>query len=89
MTYDLTKYKKAQYEDFETALREITNGKKRSHWIWYIFPQLKSLGISEFSIYYGIENSKEAKEYIEDEMLRNNLVQISEALLQHKDKELE
>ena len=88
MAYDLGRFKTAQDKDFETALNEITAGKKRSHWIWYIFPQLKGLGVSDFAVYYGIQDSGEAKAYIEDKSLGGNLIRISEALLEHRGKNI-
>lgn len=81
MDYDLEKFKKAQRHDYETALREIRNGRKRSHWIWYIFPQLKDLGFSSTAKYYGIDGRGEAEAYIKDDVLRERLIEISEALL--------
>ena len=71
----------AQKEDYSIAFEEISNGRKRSHYMWYIFPQIKGLGISETSQYYGIDGLKEAREYMENEYLRNNLVDISSKLL--------
>ena len=71
-----------QKEKYGTAFDEISNGKKRSHYMWYIFPQIKGLGISETSEYYGIDGLKEAREYMENEYLRNNLVNISSKLLE-------
>jgi uncharacterized protein (DUF1810 family) len=62
-------------------LSEIRSGHKRSHWIWYIFPQLKGLGFSSTSEYYGINGLSEAKSYMENEILRARLIEISEALL--------
>ena len=53
--YHLERFIKAQEEDYETALKEIRSGKKRSHWIWYIFPQLVGLGSSFNAEYYGIK----------------------------------
>ena len=88
MTYDLGRFKTAQYEDFDRALNEISAGKKTSHWIWYIFPQLKELGISENARYYGIQDLGEAKAYIDDKMLGGNLIMITEALLEHKGKKI-
>ena len=88
MAYDLGRFKTAQDKDFEIALDEITAGKKRSHWIWYIFPQLKGLGVSDFAVYYGIQDSGEAKAYIEDKSLGGNLIRISEALLEHRGKNI-
>ena len=71
----------AQKRDYEKALQEIKNGKKTSHWIWYIFPQLKGLGNSTTSMYYGINNIEEAREYYNNDYLRNNLLEICNALL--------
>ena len=50
---------------YETALKEIKNGKKKSHWMWYIFPQLRGLGKSRMSYVYGINGIEEAKAYLE------------------------
>ena len=81
MGFDLDRFKKAQEEDYPYALQEIKTGRKRSHWIWYIFPQLKGLGFSSMSEYYGIDGRAEAQAYIADSVLRAHLVEISEALL--------
>ena len=78
----LDRFIDAQKEDYGTAFDEISNGRKRSHYMWYIFPQIKGLGISETSQYYGIDGLKEAREYMENEYLRNNLVNISSKLLE-------
>ncbi len=81
--YNLERFIEAQneYETYETALSEIKAGRKRSHWIWFIFPQLKGLGSSYNAQYYGIEDSNEAKEYLEHPVLGPRLLEISEALL--------
>lgn len=55
---------------YEIALDEITNHRKVNHWIWYIFPQLEWLGISENSKYYGIKSLQEAESYVCDDVLR-------------------
>ena len=55
MSYDLDRFIKAQTHDYEIALSEIRAGHKRSHWIWYIFPQIKGLGMSAISEKYGID----------------------------------
>ena len=78
---DLERFKKAQELDFSTALAEIRNGRKVSHWMWYIFPQLAGLGMSSTSQYYGIRDLEEAKAYLEDEYLKDHLITICEALL--------
>ena len=81
MNYDLSRFLRAQKEDYETALAEIRAGRKRSHWIWYIFPQLKGLGFSTMADYYGIDGIGEAEAYMKDPVLAARLVEISEALL--------
>ena len=87
--YDLSKFLKAQEWNYKNALTEITNGHKTSHWIWYIFPQLKALGRSANAQYYGIENLDEAKEYLADEILRERLLEISKALLELENNDVE
>ncbi len=79
--YNLDRFKTAQDTDYKTALSEIRNGRKVSHWMWYIFPQMKQLGFSPTAQYYGIGSLDEAKSYIADDTLRQHLVEISEALL--------
>ena len=79
--YNLDRFKTAQDTDYKTALSEIRNGRKVSHWMWYIFPQMKQLGYSPTAQYYGIGSLDEAKSYIADDKLRQHLVEISEALL--------
>ncbi len=81
MPHDLTRFKKAQEHDYETALAEIRSGQKQSHWMWYIFPQLEGLGFSKISQYYGIKGIEEARAYLADDFLRSHLVEISESLL--------
>ena len=71
----------AQKEDYDIAFREISNGKKRNHYMWYIFPQVKGLGRSSTAKYYGIDGLDEAREYMENEYLGNNLIAISNELL--------
>ena len=77
----LERYLKAHELDYEKALTEIKNGHKETHWIWYIFPQLKYLGSSEMSIYYSFDSLEEAKEYLNNDILRNHLMEILDALL--------
>ena len=77
----IERFLKAQEGDYEAALAEIRAGRKQSHWIWYIFPQLKGLGRSSTAEYYGIRDMAEAKEYLAHPVLRQRLIEISEALL--------
>lgn len=81
MKDNINRFIKAQAGAYETALVEIKNGRKKSHWIWYIFPQLADLGHSETAKYYGIKDMAEAKAYLANETLRQRLVEISSALL--------
>lgn len=77
----MERFLKAQETQYINALAEIKNGRKTSHWIWYVFPQLEQLGRSSTAKYYGIKNIDEAKEYISTSLLRERLIEISEALL--------
>ena len=88
MAYDLDRFKKAQAEDYKTALEEIKHGRKESHWIWYIFPQLKELGFSSTAKYYGIDGIDEAKAYMADAELRRNLLEITDALLRQPETDI-
>ena len=63
------------------AVKELSQGKKQSHWIWFIFPQLKGLGSSYNANYYGLADAKEAKIYWENDYLRNNYLQLCNILL--------
>ena len=83
MNYDLQRFHKAQIFDYPVALGEIKNGRKESHWMWYIFPQLKELGYSSTAKYYGLTKD-EAKAYIKDEILKSRLIEISQVLLELK-----
>ena len=78
---DLNRFIKAQDIDYETALAEIKSGHKRSHWIWYIFPQIAGLGFSSTAEFYAIKDRQEAVDYINNDVLRGRLIEISEALL--------
>ena len=66
---------------YQEALQEVKAGHKKGHWIWYIFPQMKGLGHSEISEFYGINGREEAKAYIEHPVLKERLVEICEAVL--------
>ncbi len=73
------------YGSYESALNEIKNGKKRTHWIWYIFPQLKGLGRSYNAHFYGIDDVDEAKRYLAHPVLGARLNEITHALLNLKE----
>lgn len=87
--YDLKRFVDAQKFNYDDALEEIKRGQKTSHWIWFIFPQLKDLGSSPTAKHYGIENLDEAKEYLANEILREHLLEISQALLELPNNDIE
>lgn len=64
MDNDLERFLIAQQTNYQTALREIKSGQKKSHWMWFIFPQIAGLGYSETARYYAIKDMDEAKERI-------------------------
>ena len=83
---DIERFVEAQetpYADYQLALSEIVKGRKISHWIWYIFPQLRGLGHSRRSYYYGIADKAEAEAYLNHPILGPRLREISEELLAH------
>lgn len=80
-TYELSRFITAQENDYQIALAEIRSGKKRSHWMWYIFPQLASLGKTETARHYGITDIHEAALYMKHPILGPRLIEISEALI--------
>jgi uncharacterized protein (DUF1810 family) len=78
---DLTRFVLAQEADYETALSEIRSGRKRSHWMWYIFPQYEGLGSSAMSRRYAIRSLAEAEAYLMHPVLGPRLVECAEAVV--------
>jgi len=78
---NLQRFIDAQATDFEVALSEIRNGRKQSHWMWYIFPQIQGLGFSSISAFYAIKDLDEARAYLQHQVLGSRLVEISNALM--------
>ena len=78
---DINRFIERQKEDYKTALKEIKNGKKQSCWMWFIFPQVRGLGSSTISSFYGIKDLDEGIQYLRNKKLRNNLIEITKALL--------
>ena len=77
----LARYIEAHKYSYQTALTEIRNGKKYSHWMWYIFPQIHGLGHSSTAQYYAIQNLDEAAAFLQDPYLGRNLREICHVLL--------
>ncbi|MCD0465630.1 DUF1810 domain-containing protein [Flavobacterium sp. ENC] len=86
---DLTRFLDAQNKLYLTAFSEIKKGKKESHWMWFIFPQIKGLGKSSIADYYAIADLKEATAYLQHPILEKHLVEIAQLLLQCKKKSAE
>lgn len=84
--YDLNRFLVAQENEYEIALREIRNGRKQSHWMWFIFPQIVGLGRTETSKTYAIKSREEAVAYLEHPTLGGRLREASEAVLSIQDK---
>ena len=80
--FDLKRFLTAQEEDYEPALQEIASGRKRTHWIWYIFPQLDGLAFSATSKRYAIKSLEEAKAYMTHPILGPRLLACAEAAQQ-------
>ncbi|CCH53639.1 Protein of unknown function DUF1810 [Fibrisoma limi BUZ 3] len=78
----LKRFLEAQANDYTTALAEMKNGRKQSHWIWYIFPQIAGLGFSEMAKYYSIRDLNEATAYLNHPVLGSRLIEITRTLLQ-------
>mgnify|MGYP003574904033 CR=1 FL=1 len=76
----LDRFIKAQNEHFPQALAEIRSCKKRSHWMWFIFPQLDGLGSSSMARHYGIRDIEEAGQFLQHPLLGSNLLEITRAL---------
>lgn len=86
---DMARFHEAQARDYDTALAELKAGYKRSHWIWYILPQLGALGRSERAKYYGIADLAEARAYLADPVLNARLAECAKALLSHPNRSAE
>jgi uncharacterized protein (DUF1810 family) len=82
---NLKRFIEAQEPAFLKALSEIRNGKKQTHWMWYIFPQLAGLGKSLTAVQYSIKNIREAQQYLEHPILGVRLLELSHALMKLKD----
>ena len=78
---NLKRFLDAQDHDYSQALTEIKAGQKRSHWMWYIFPQVYGLGFSEMSKRFAIRNLEEAKDYLNHPILGKRLIEITKVLL--------
>lgn len=87
--HELDRFREAQDDLYATALRELQSGRKRSHWIWFVFPQIKGLGRSPTSHLYGLNGLSEAREYLADPVLGPRLIEATAAMLAHEEDSAE
>ena len=80
-SYDLNRFVEAQGVNYASALAELHAGRKRSHWMWYVFPQMRGLGSSAMSVRYGISSEEEARAYLNHPVLGARLIECAEAVL--------
>ncbi|WP_428927315.1 DUF1810 domain-containing protein [Marinibacterium sp. SX1] len=81
---DAQKFIAAQDKVWPQVVRELRRGEKSSHWIWFVFPQLASLGRSERARYYGLADLAEARDYLAHPVLRERLEEVAELLMMHR-----
>lgn len=84
----LDRFVEAQAGTYETALGELRAGRKRSHWMWFVFPQLRGLGRSSTAEFYGIASLTEAERYLDHPVLGPRLVACTEAVLAIENRSL-
>ena len=87
--FHLQRFVEAQADTYAEALKEIRAGAKRSHWMWFIFPQMAGLGTSEISRRYAIKDLDEARAYITHPVLGARLIQCADAVVAHRSRSLE
>lgn len=87
--HNLQRFIAAQAQDYESALGELMAGRKESHWIWYVFPQVAGLGYSSMAERYSIRDRAEAIAYMEHEVLGARLIECSAAVLRIADRRIE
>ena len=79
--YDLNRFVQAQAPLYDVALDELRSGRKRSHWMWFVFPQFAGLGASATSVHYAVKSAAEAEAYLSHPVLGPRLVECAEAVL--------
>lgn len=89
MSAGLDRFVDAQRDSYAAALAELKAGTKRSHWMWFVFPQIAGLGRSETARFYAIRDMAEARAYLAHPLLGPRLVEATEALLTHADRSAE
>ena len=83
-TYDFDRFVAAQDAVYDNVLTELEKGRKTSHWMWYVFPQLEGLGRSQTSQFYAIADRDEAAAYLEHPVLGKRLIQCTKLAIKHR-----
>jgi uncharacterized protein (DUF1810 family) len=86
MTFELDRFVAAQAPIYEDVLEELRRGRKRTHWMWFIFPQLVGLGRSATAVHFGIVNLEEARAYLAHPVLGARLRECAGLMLEHQDR---
>jgi len=81
--FQLNRFLEAQEPVYSTVVRELRNGRKYTHWMWFIFPQVSGLGYSSTSKYYAIKSKEEAEQYLNHPILGARLIECSQIVLSH------
>ncbi len=89
MDSSLDHFLKAQQSQYETILTELGSGQKRTHWMWYVFPQIEGLGRSETARFYAIKNLCEARDYLHHPTLGARLIECTEVVLKVQNRSLQ
>jgi uncharacterized protein (DUF1810 family) len=79
---NLNRFLEAQETKYKDALSEIKNGRKLTHWMWYIFPQIAGLGFTDFNVFYAIQNKEEATQYLNHPVLGKRLIEITKVVVE-------
>ncbi len=87
--FNLDRFVEAQAPVYAQALAELRSGRKQSHWMWFVFPQLRGLGRSATAQHYGISSAAEARSYLDHQLLGPRLIECTEAVLAHRDQQAE
>ena len=80
--FNLNRFLEAQETKYNDALSEIKNGRKLTHWMWYIFPQIAGLGFTDFNVFYAIQNKEEATQYLNHPVLGKRLIEITKVVVE-------
>jgi uncharacterized protein (DUF1810 family) len=84
--FNLNRFLEAQETKYNDALSEIKNGRKLTHWMWYIFPQIAGLGFTDFNVLYAIQNKEEATQYLNHPVLGKRLIEITKVVIEINSK---